>query len=173
VVTLPGRLTRYKNHAALLSLMIRLKQRAPDVRALIVGGEDPRRRAYAASIRRQIDEAGLHNVVLTGHRSDIREVYAVSNVVLSLSSNPPEAFGRAALEALSLGIPVVGFDHSGVGEVLGQMLPQGAVKAGDLDALTERVLAFLDSPPPVCTNVRYTRAAMLEQTLDVYHRLAA
>jgi len=37
-----------------------------------------------------------------GHRADLREVMAVSNLVLCLSK-VPEAFGRTTLEALSLG----------------------------------------------------------------------
>ncbi|NQU21546.1 MAG: glycosyltransferase family 4 protein [Candidatus Nealsonbacteria bacterium] len=173
VVTLPGRLTRYKGHHAFLTMMARLKQRAPQVRGVIVGGEDKRRRAYAEEIRRRVFDEGLDNVLLTGHRSDVREVYAASDAIVSVSSNPPEAFGRTVLEALSLGVPVVGFDGSGPGEVLGRILPQGLVAAGDVDALADRVCEFLANPPTVGRNTTFTLQAMLDQTLDLYQELAS
>jgi glycosyltransferase involved in cell wall biosynthesis len=37
--------------------------------------------------------------------------------------------GRTVLEALAVGRPVVGWDHGGVGELLRQLFPQGAVPA--------------------------------------------
>lgn len=171
LVTLPGRLTRYKGHHTFIELMDRLQKLAPDAMGLIVGGDDPRRQEYAASVRRAVADRRLANVVFTGHRSDIRDIFAISSLVLSVSSQPPEAFGRTTLEALALGTPVVGFDDSGVGEILAELFPDGAVPHGDVDELTSRTVALLRSAPAVRPNDTFVLQRMLDQTLDVYGEL--
>ncbi len=159
VLTLPGRLTRLKGHHDFFELLRRL----PDVTGLVVGDEDPRRRDYAAELRRSAPP----NVTFTGHRRDVREVYATSSIVFSLSRQP-ESFGRTTLEALSVGTPVIGYDHGGVGEILAELCPQGRVPVGDLDALTQRVQEFLQTPPPIPRQHRFTLRAMLDAELGLY-----
>ncbi|MEZ6067960.1 MAG: glycosyltransferase family 4 protein [Planctomycetaceae bacterium] len=173
VITLPGRLTRLKGHHAFLNVIASLRREIPDVQGLIVGGAHPRKQAYAAEIRQSAAQLGLDNVHFTGHRSDLREILSVSNVVLSLTSNPPEAFGRTVLEALSLGRPVVGYEHAGPGEVLRTLFPSGGVAADDTDAVCNRTLDFLRGPvPDIAPNRQFTEQQMCAQTLDLYRRAA-
>lgn len=172
VLTLPGRITRLKGHRDFIGLIGRLKARGLPVHGLIVGGEDPRRRAYADELRALVSELGLEGeITFTGHRDDLRDVFAVSSLVLSLSTRP-ESFGRTVLEALSLGCPVIGYDHGGVGEVLGEVYPAGRVPLGDGDALFERVLALLDAAPAVPQSHRFMLDNMLSRTLELYADLA-
>ncbi|ABA57080.1 Glycosyl transferase, group 1 [Nitrosococcus oceani ATCC 19707] len=171
ILTLPGRLTRLKGHQDFIELIGRLRERGCPVHGLIVGGEDPRRQRYADEIRRQISHEGLQGAVtFTGHRSDLREIYAISDLVLSLSKKP-ESFGRTVLEALSLGVPVIGYDHGGVGEVLGQLFPEGRVPVANLSILSEQVIQFIKAPPKVPKQRCYTLQRMLAQTLQCYRTL--
>lgn len=171
IVTLPGRLTRLKGHQDFLKLIKQLQEGGYPVHGLIVGGEDPQRRRYADEIRRQIVHEGLQQMVtLTGQRSDLREIYAISNVVMSLSGKP-ESFGRTVLEALSLGVPVVGYEHGGVGEILRDVFPEGGVSLANPSGLYERVTQFLKTPPVVPRQQKYTLQRMLEQTLQCYSAL--
>jgi glycosyltransferase involved in cell wall biosynthesis len=172
MITLPGRLTRLKGQMTFVDLMTRLRDERPDVMGLIVGGADPRRRKYAQSLRDRVAERNLRNVVFTGHRSDLREILATSSLACSLTSQPPEAFGRTSLEALSLGTPVVGFEGSGVGEILAELFPEGIVSTGNMAELTERVVEILDNPPTLRPNRRFTLQNMLDDTMDVYRELA-
>jgi len=100
-------------------------------------------------------------------RSDVREVLAPSALVLQLSSKA-EAFGRTVLEALSLGRPVLGFDHGGVGEQLRQFFPEGAVPVGDMTRLAVRAIELLRFPQRLPPIAGPTRAAMQAQTLALY-----
>jgi glycosyltransferase involved in cell wall biosynthesis len=171
VITLPGRLTRLKGHHYLIDLIKVLKSRHLPVHGLIVGGEDPKRRGYAAELRRRVEEEGLsEDLTFTGDRSDIREIYCVSDVVLSLSTKP-ESFGRTTLEALSLGVPVVGFDHGGVGEILSALFPEGKTATGDKAMLSQRVENVLRGGAGPRPNTVFFKSAMLSQTLDVYREL--
>jgi glycosyltransferase involved in cell wall biosynthesis len=121
-----------------------------------------------------VQELGLSDhVTFTGHRSDIREIYAASRAVLSLSTQP-ESFGRSVLEALAIGTPVLGFDHGGVGEVLGELNPQGLVPLGDTAALVNRAEELLARPkhlvPPF---EKYRLTDSLSAEVDLYEQMAA
>ncbi len=173
VLTLPGRLTRLKGHHDFISLVARLVGEGLDVAGLIVGGEDPKRPGYAKEIRERVQAEGLgERIVFTGHRSDVREIYAVSDCVLSLSSTP-ESFGRTVLEPLAMGRPVVGYAHGGVAEILGELFPQGAVGKGDVGGAAARVADVLQARTPVVAhNTRFLLERMQAQTLAVYGVLA-
>ncbi len=173
VLTLPGRLTRLKGHHDFITLVARLVTEGIDVVGLIVGGEDPKRPGYAQEIRARVRAEGLgERVVFTGHRSDVREIYAVSDCVLSLSSTP-ESFGRTVLEPLAMGRPVVGYAHGGVAEILAELFPHGAVGKGDVAAATVRAADVIAGRTPVVEhNSRFLLANMQAQTLKLYRTLA-
>ncbi|TXI26138.1 MAG: glycosyltransferase, partial [Ottowia sp.] len=97
--------------------------------------------------------------------------YAGCDLVLQLSRKP-EAFGRTVVEALSVGRPVLGWAHGGVGELLAQLQPSGAVAPFDADALAARATGLLRAPPSPPATIPFTLQAMQQQTLDLYAELA-
>lgn len=171
VITLPGRLTRLKGHTDFIELMTRLRDYGVTAHGLIVGGVDEHRRAYAEEIMRMVRQRDLNNITFTGPRADMREIYAASNLVLSLSQQP-ESFGRTVLEALSLGVPVIGYAHGGVREILAAIYPQGLIPLGNLAALQQRVLEFMREPPPVPGSHPFSLQAMLDVTMALYQDAA-
>ena len=86
-------------------------------------------------------------------------------------SRKPEAFGRTVIEALAVGRPVAGWAHGGVGELLAQLQPQGAVPPFDAAALLACVRGLLASPPVPPATMPYTLQAMQDATLDLYRTL--
>lgn len=168
VLTLPGRITRLKGHEALISLVGQLKQQGKAVHALIVGGTAKRKQRYHQELQEKIHAAGLQqDITFTGHRSDLRDIMAVSSAVLSLSSKP-EAFGRTAVEALSMGIPMIGWDHGGIGETLQTLYPQGLVKLNDASALLERCKQLAQHDTVQLPQRPFTLEQMQQQTIDLY-----
>jgi glycosyltransferase involved in cell wall biosynthesis len=170
VLTLPGRLTRLKGHEAFIRLLAGLAKDDAGVHGLIVGDADSSGKTYADRLRMEVAQRNLP-VSFAGHRDDMREIYASSDLVLSLSSHP-ESFGRTVLEALSMGVPVLGYDHGGVGEVLASAFPEGRVVVGDEKALLAKVVRFRDNPLRPVTPVPFTLDAMLSKTLALYAELA-
>ena len=167
LIVLAGRLTRLKGHTDFLELMKRLSAIDSNAIGLIVGGEDPRRASYAASLRTAA--VSVPTVRMVGHRNDLKEIMSISGCVLSLSSHP-ESFGRTVLEALSLGIPVAGYDHGGVGEILETLFPPGRVPVGNIDALTQTVSGLLSGSHngQIVENTSFTLGEMVAQTLNLY-----
>ena len=168
LVTLPGRLTRLKGHEDFIAAMAKVREQFPDAAGLVVGGAGKHER-YAEALRQRAPW-----LAFAGHRDDLREIMAISAVVVSLSTRP-ESFGRTVLEALSLGTPVVGYDHGGVGEVLAQVFPQGCAKAGDVDAAAAGIRNVLRDEAAARANVRdhaFDQARMCAETLALYAQLA-
>ena len=169
LLTLAGRITRLKGHDDLLNLIARLRDRNIAAHALIVGGTDPRKTAYADEMKALAAALGISDrVTFTGHRSDLKQIYAISSLVFSLSSTP-ESFGRTVAEALSIGTPVVGYSHGGVAEILAAQFPDGAVEKGNHDVLTVTVETILkQNPRPIPGANVFKKDTMLRKTLDVY-----
>ncbi|NKC10855.1 MAG: glycosyltransferase [Gammaproteobacteria bacterium] len=167
VLTLAARLTRLKGHAQFIDLISRLCTAGRPVHGLIVGGEDPRRSAYAGEIRAMAK--GLP-ITFLGYRADLREIMSVSDFVLSLSSQP-ESFGRTVLEALALGTPAIGYDHGGVGEILRAIWPRGALPVGDITAVYNRVMECVARPPEIPRSHPFSLKSMQDSTLALYRSL--
>lgn len=169
LVMLPGRMTRLKGHADFIAVLERLRADFPDVVGLVVGGVAKGHEAYARELKRQAPW-----LAFVGHRSDLREIMAVCTAVLSLSTHP-ESFGRTVLEALSLGTPVIGYDHGGVGEILGQVFPAGCAAAGDVDDAATKLREVLADERAARCAIRehdFDVRRMCAQTLALYQELA-
>lgn len=173
VLTLPGRITRLKGHEDFIDLIARLKAQGKPVHGLIVGGAEARKQAYLRELERKVRAAGLESdITFTGQRSDLREIMVVSDLVLSLSRQP-ESFGRTVLEALSLGVPLVGYDHGGVGEQLSAFFPQGRVVPGDREGLARKCLTIAGGPPLDRLAAMPSLNDMCAATLAVYRGLVS
>ncbi|NDP49406.1 MAG: glycosyltransferase family 4 protein, partial [Sulfuriferula multivorans] len=172
LVTLPGRITRLKGHEDFIELIARLKRRGLAVHGLIVGGASTSKLRYLQKLRDRVRSMGLESdISFTGQRDDLKNILAISNLVLSLSTQP-ESFGRTTLEALRLGVPTAGYDHGGVGEILRTIYPEGLLTLGDFDAATKCIATLLQQPSPVPDDDFYPLRNMLSQTLELYEQLA-
>jgi glycosyltransferase involved in cell wall biosynthesis len=173
VVTLAGRPTRRKGLPDFIDIIGRLKAQGIPVHGLVVGEvpagrESGTRRQLAAALERA--DAG-DAVTLTGFRSDLREVMAISDAVVSLSLQP-ESHGRTVGEALALGRPVAGYAHGGVGEQLSGLFPEGCVAVGDRDAMAGRLAGWYRQPPSLAGVPPWPLSRTLDETLALYHEIA-
>lgn len=168
LITLPGRITRLKGHNDFLELIARLPA---DFHGVIAGGTAPKKAGYLAEVEASIRSAGLEGrVTITGHRGDLREILALSDIVLSLTQQP-ESFGRTTLEALCLGRPVIGYEHGGVGEILHEIFPQGKVSFGDISSIAVKIEQWQKHPEQPPKNNAFTLEKMLHETLALYQNL--
>jgi glycosyltransferase involved in cell wall biosynthesis len=108
-----GRLEAQKDHATLIDAFAMIAGRFPEWNVRIVGDGSLR-----AELARKIAEHGLEaRVTLAGTTADIAVEYARADV-MAVSSRF-ESFGMATAEALSAGLPVVGFaDCPGTNELI-------------------------------------------------------
>ena len=173
LLTLVGRMTRLKGHEMFFRMIAKLASEFDDIAGLVVGGGDERE-GYASEMHALVDRLGIADrVVFAGHRADVREIYSVSALTFSLSTKC-ESFGRTVLEPLAMGIPSVGYDRGGVGEILRALFSDGAVPPDNLDALVDRVGRMLrEGPGEIRANDRFLLSRMLGDTLQLYEELSA
>ncbi|MEO7051637.1 MAG: glycosyltransferase [Rhodanobacter sp.] len=172
LLTMPARGTRLKGHHDAIELLADLKRRGIEARLLLLGVVEPGREAYLAELQELIRVRGVTSqVVLSPPRDDIRDIYAVSALVLQLS-NKPETFGRTVIEALSLCRPVLGYAHGGVGELLAELYPAGRVPLGDRERLVERAAELLRVAPPIPVLQSYRLSDMQQATLALYEEVS-
>lgn len=124
VVGVNGALTEWKGQHVLLEAAALV----PDVRIELMGGTFPRDGAYEARLRQRAERTDLAGRVrFLGHVGDPLERMGAWTVAVSASIDP-EAAPLNVLEAMSLGLPVIGTDHGGTTEMLdgvGLLVPPG------------------------------------------------
>ncbi len=190
LLLLPGRGTRLKGHADALAVLKALREAGIDARLWMPGAREPGREAYVAELEAQARAAGIFDALaITDVTDAIVEAYAASDAVLQVSRKP-ESFGRTVIEALSVGRPVIGWAHGGVGELLRELYPAGAVAPFDPQALLAATRAAI-APSALASNAhaaapasrlpatmpqrlqRYALASMQNATLACYLELVA
>ncbi len=110
VVSLPGRLTRWKGQILFLEALAQIK----DLKwqALLIGGGGTKT-AYIKELKMRVEKLGIADRVLfVGSQEDIVPYYAISDLVVSASTEP-EAFGRVAVEAQAMAKPIIASAHGG------------------------------------------------------------
>ncbi|MFS8063488.1 MAG: glycosyltransferase, partial [Luteimonas sp.] len=173
LLLLPGRGTRLKGHADALRLLAGLRAHGSDARLWLLGTRDQDRDAYVAELEASAATLGVAAAIaITPPTAAIAQAYAASDLVLQLSRKP-EAFGRTVIEALSVGRPVLGWAHGGVGELLRELQPRGAVVPFDHAQLEAGARTLLAQPSAPAITIPYTLRAMKEATLAVYDELAS
>lgn len=168
ILSLPGRITRWKGQEDFLEIVHKLKKSGLHFHALIIGGYDQNKQHFYKELQEKTKSLALENhVTFVGSRPDIKEILSISNVVFSLSKKP-EPFGRTSPEALTMGIPVVAYDHGGGREVLKELFPQGLSKANDIEDAVSKTQNILENPSAINPNRLFTAEKMLDKTLELY-----
>lgn len=132
-----GRLEQYKGHHRVIAALPLVRAELPDA-TLTVLGSGP----YESELRRLAAAAGVADAVTFRHllpaeRSEMAAILSRSAVMAALSSY--EAHPVAVMEAVALGLPVVGCDIAGIGD----LVEDGLVAGVPLDADDAQVAAAL------------------------------
>ena len=160
VVTLPGRLTRWKGQTLLLDALARMNHR--EIGCLIVGS-DQGRTDYTAELKAMAARLPPETkVVFLEHADDMPCIYALSDVVVNASSDQPEAFGRVIPEAQAMGVLVVGTAHGGACETIDDGITGFLVPPGDADALAATLDEVLALPSERTAAIRAAALASVQ-----------
>lgn len=188
VVLLAARLTAWKGQRVLIEAAARLRDLGLTDFAVVLAGDPQGRTAYERELDALIETRGLSGIVRrVGHCTDMPAAFRAASVV-AVPSVEPEAFGRSAVEAQALGIPVVVSDLGAVPETVlappdvepgqrtGWRVPPGdaaalaealkdalSLGASARDGLARRAQAHVEA--------NFSLDRMIEGTLNVYAEL--
>lgn len=115
----------HKDQVSAVRAMGRLAARHPDLRLVLSGGIGP----AEAAVRSEIDRLGVDDrVIRTGHLPTASVLALIEGATAMVFPSRYEGFGIPALEAMSLGTPVVSSDAGALVEVVegaGVVFPAG------------------------------------------------
>jgi len=171
LLVLPGRMTRWKGQTEFIEMIAALVQQGVNMHGVVAGGATPRRKSFDIELRQLVSNLGIgEHVSFVGKRDDLREILASADIAYSMTIEP-EAFGRTTLEALSVGTPVIGYDHGGTGEILREVLPSGLITPRSVTEAVDATIQFLGKPVSVPKVHRFTLSKMRQGTIEVYESL--
>lgn len=142
-IVLVGRLKKRKHVDEFIDVLSEVRKRVPPSTRLKVSilGDGPRR----TDLQKQIERLGLTDWVsfLGYHPSpQIRALFHNSD--LFVASSRQEAFGIAALEARSAGLPVIGYAENGLSDFITDGLD--GLLVADASAMVEVFVRLIDEP---------------------------
>ncbi len=188
VILHAARLTGWKGQTILIDAVAELAATGDAGNAVVVmAGDAQGRDRYVDELRARAAAAGIADrIKLVGHVDDIAAAYALAHVTV-VASIEPEAFGRAAAEALAVACPVITTNLGAPPEIVlaepavpsdcatGWVVPVSA--AGIAPALRTALSMPLDARAAMGARAaadirtRFTLDRMKHDTLAVYDRL--
>ncbi len=139
VVSIVGRLSEEKGHQVFLNAAKEVLQKEKDVKFLIVGGG-----SLAEILKQQVQRMGLEKqVIFTGIRQDIPQIYAISDILVNASSI--EGLPMTILEAMAAKVPIIATPVGAVPQVITNGQNGMLVAVGDEVALAQSIIELLRS----------------------------
>ncbi len=147
VIGMVARFQPHRRHDLMLRAMVKINRVLPTARLILVG-----RGEHQPALERQIEDLGLtRRVHLAGYRDrDLPEVYAAMDATVLLASGS-DGSCRAALEAMAVGRPVVGFHVGALPETILEGVTGHLLSEENEEPLAACLVALLTDRPRLRT----------------------
>lgn len=146
VVTLVGRVNRWKGHAVLLAAFEALAPRFPHIRLALVGSPPPGQPEHLDNLLRLVAATPCRErVTVCAFVDDVAAVWAATDIAV-VPSTDPEPFGMVAVEAMACGVPVVAADHGGLPEIVEHGTTGLLVAPGSPQDLSHALARLISDP---------------------------
>lgn len=138
VITSVVNMVPVKGIEVLLKAISKIK--IPHIKVLIVGNDSS---DYAQKLKTEFSDS---NFLFLGKKNDVRSYIALADlfVIPTKDEGRKEGMPIAPLEAMAMGVPVIGSDISGIKDVLAAY-PQLLFKASDVNDLAHKISTFKTS----------------------------
>lgn len=128
-----------KNLRALIPVLASLKANGHFYHSVVIGEDKSPGKIYTQELLELAKNAGVADrFSVLPPTFVIEDYYKHASVVLTLA--PREPFGRTVVEALACGVPVIGSNTGGIGEILSNFAPEWMVDPEDPKAAAEAIV---------------------------------
>ena len=118
------------------------REKIPNIKLLLIGKGEKR---FTNHLKELVSALGLcENVIFTGHRNDVPAILSKCKVLVMPSWEEP--FGLVVIEAMALGIPVIGTNSGGVKELIKDSITGYLVPPRNPEEMAKK-LVYLQSNP--------------------------
>ena len=145
IILMPGRLTEWKGQEMFIESLNLLKKNEPHKQfTAVILGSDQGRDIYKKKLTRLVEQYRLNKEIIFVDNFEIMPIaYEISDIVVSASIEP-EAFGRVAIEAQSMGKPIIASNIGGSRETIKDEKTGFLFNAGDIKSLSEKLSHIFD-----------------------------
>ena len=144
IILLPGRLTYWKGQKIFIeAIKILSDQDNIQPFEVIILGSDQGRSVYKKQLIGLTEQYRLNRIIkFIDHCEEMPVAYRVANLVCSCSYEP-EAFGRVAVEAQSMGVPIIASNIGGSSETIIKDKTGFLFKSGDSNDLANVIIMVM------------------------------
>ena len=144
IILMPGRLTEWKGQELFVeSINLVNKELGHEAFYAVILGGDQGRKIYKKKLMRLVEQYRLTSQVrFVDTCKKMPIAYKISNIIIS-SSIEPEAFGRVAVEAQSMGKPVIASNIGGSNETIIDNKTGFLFQSGKAESLSKKIIEVL------------------------------
>lgn len=143
-ISAPGKVND-KNLRTLISVLAQLKSSSHHYHGVVIGQDSSPGQRWTRALLEQAECLGVTDrFTVLPPTFAIQDYYKYADVVVTLA--PREPFGRTVVEAISCGVPVVGSQTGGIGEILHHFAPKWTVDPNNPVAAAETIVRIATDP---------------------------
>ena len=161
-----GRLEKYKGHHRVIEALPYVIRDVPEAHVIVLGSGPYESELRALASRLDVSDRISIRQVAPADRTAMASELAEASVIAALSDY--EAHPVAVMEALSVGRPVVGYDTSGIGDLVAEGWVQGIRAGSSAASVAQAIVQAMSSGPLVDPAQLPTWDDCAEQLMRVY-----
>lgn len=174
IVTSVGRITWLKDYETFIKSIAILKEKIPNISALIVGGVRKDKEEYFLSLKNLAKELDVeNNIIFTGSQSNIAEIYFLSDILVNVSLKMGNV-GRTIVESLALNTPVIATSFEGLKNIVIDNINGAIIEVKDEKQLSDNILKLKNKEFSNLVNTipeEFTLNYMVKSTIKIYNDL--
>lgn len=133
-----------KNLRTLIPVLAELKAMGYNYHSVIIGEDTSEDGRYTRDLQHAAVRLGVGDrLIILPPTIDIESYYKCADLVVTLA--PREPFGRTVVEAIACGIPVVGSNSGGIGEILSHFASEWTTDSEDAIAAAKTIARVAES----------------------------
>ena len=138
IISIIGRISPWKGHDDFIKSLAKIQKKYPNIKGLIVGSDWSKDGTYLKKMKNLALNLDA-DICFAGTQSNIREIYKLSDIIVSASSSKPETFGRISAESLAMNTPVIASAHGGTLDIIKDNENGFLFKPGDINDLIDKI----------------------------------
>jgi len=147
VMGIVGRITPQKGQHVALDAAFELARRGRTLRVIFVGAPDPNSledESYLSSLKSYVRNSGMiGQISWAGYQEDPNPLYSLCDFIV-IPSTVSEGLPMVAIEAMRMGIPVIGSNVGGIPEIIHEGVNGFLVPPENSEALADRIQQLMD-----------------------------
>lgn len=167
IITQVARITHWKDQKTAIKAFMEVKKHIKNAKLLFVGSVDESRINYYEELKKMVKEIPYSNdIIFTGNQQHIKEIFSLSDVSIS-ASNKPETFGRANIESIFMGTPLIATNIGATADYVLEGKNGFLFEPNDAEGLTRLIMKVQQSSFDKAEMAEYIRENFsLEQMVD-------